>query len=331
MVNELSSLPEEGALAGKRVVIFGASGFIGTALARRIADRGASAVCVDIAPPREIIPGHEYIVGDVRDLNSLTISNVSALFNLAAVHTTPGHDDHEYYDTNVSGAIAVSDFAIRNSVEKVLFTSSISVYGPSEDLKTEKSTPAPVSAYGKSKLQAERIHSQALGSFGASLTIIRPAVVFGSGEGGNFTRMASLLRKGFFVFPGRRDTIKSCIYVEDLIDLMFFAMGEEGKEKIVNGCYDERSTLESIVLKLKNYYFKSAKLVDIPYIFVVAAARLLSVTSGLGFGIHPERVMKLVNSTNIDPRWAAERMFFANRNLDRGLQLWANATSRQFK
>jgi nucleoside-diphosphate-sugar epimerase len=250
---------------------------------------------------------------------------------LAAIHTTPGHPDHEYYDTNVNGALEVVRLAEKHDVRQITFTSSISIYGPSEDRKVEETLPAPVSAYGKSKLMAEKIHSGWLRSGeGRKLNIVRPAVVFGAGEGGNFARMAALLRKGVFVFPGRRDTIKSCIYVEDLIDL-FLAAGATSKElEILNGSYPECPTLETIVTTLRDEYFPRAKLIDVPRGVVMAAARTLASLNGLGLGVHPERVTKLLRSTYVYPGWAEERGLFETRSLTSGLASWAKATDGTF-
>src|SRR5260370_36234522 len=80
------------------------------------------------------------------------------IFNRAAIHTTPGHPEGDYYYTNVLGAVNVCRFAKETGSTAVTFTSSISIYGPSEDPLDEDSQPAPVSAYRRSKLSAEAIH-----------------------------------------------------------------------------------------------------------------------------------------------------------------------------
>ncbi|WP_419320589.1 NAD-dependent epimerase/dehydratase family protein [Caulobacter sp. ErkDOM-E] len=319
------------ALVGQRILITGASGFIGTHLARRLADAGAELVCLDLKPPRVVISGVKYVKGDVRDMAALDLPKIDRIFNLAAVHTTPGHPDHEYYDTNVNGALEVTKLAERDGVNHITFTSSISVYGPSEERKTEASLPAPVSAYGKSKLMAEKIHEtwRANGE-GRKLTVVRPAVVFGAGEGGNFARMAALLKKGFFVFPGRRDTIKSCIYVEDLLDLALLAGNTDSSYELLNGAYPECPTLETIVTNLRDQYFPKAKLYDVPQGLVMSAAKTLATFKGFGLGIHPDRVNKLLRSTNVYPTWAERRGLLSQTALHKGLERWAEATNHSF-
>lgn len=100
--------------------------------------------------------GIEYIHHDVRQPIPLDLgrSGPSDLFNLAAIHTTPGHPDGDYYNTNVLGAVNVCKFASETGSQNIAFTSSISVYGPSELPLDEDTPPAPVSAYGRSKLAA---------------------------------------------------------------------------------------------------------------------------------------------------------------------------------
>lgn len=329
MTNDLSA--EQALLAGQRILITGASGFIGTHLAQRLSAAGADLVCVDLKPPRAVISDAEYITGDVRSMGTLNIPKVDRIFNLAAVHTTPGHPDHEYYDTNVNGALEVARFAERNGVKHVTFTSSISVYGPSEERKIETSEPAPVSAYGKSKLMAEKIHENWLANGeGRKLTVVRPAVVFGAGEGGNFTRMATLLKKGFFVFPGRRDTIKSCIYVEDLLDLVLTAGARAETYVLLNGSYPECPTLEKIVTTLIDGYFPSARLIDVPQSLVMSAAKTLSALNGFGVGVHPDRVMKLVRSTYVYPQWAQTNDLLQGDAFASGVARWARATNKTF-
>lgn len=317
--------------SGQRILITGASGFIGTHLAHRLSKAGAKLVCLDLNPARKVIEDTKYITGDVRNLSQLEIPKIDQIFNLAAVHTTPGHPDHEYYDTNVSGALEVAKLAERDDVKHITFTSSISIYGPSEERKTETSTPAPVSAYGKSKLMAEKIHENwQSGHADRKLTVVRPAVVFGAGEGGNFARMATLLKRGFFVFPGRRDTIKSCIYVEDLLDLVLTAGARSENYLLLNGSYPECPTLEKIVTTLKDGYFPNAKLIDVPQGVVMSAAKALSALNGFGVGVHPDRVMKLVRSTYVYPEWAQTNGLLQGDAFASGVARWARATNKTF-
>jgi len=313
--------------------VFGGAGFVGTHLLERLRRNGAGALfCVDAQAPVQAVAGVTYLKHDVRDLSSLRFEQaVPLVFNLAAVHTTPGHAPWEYYDSNVRGAIQIARFARAHQTQKICFTSSISIYGPTEDPKDEQSIPAPSSDYGRSKLMAEQIFTDWAAEVDArSLVISKPAVVFGRGEGGNFTRLARLLKGGFFVYPGRKDTIKSCIYVEDLIDWMLFATQKPEKMIVFNGAFHERYTIEAIVEAFRKVAFPNAKSFVLSARVLKLLAGLLRPLSAAGLGVHPERIEKLMVSNNILPGWAVENGLPTRERLTQSLTLWRDATKGEF-
>lgn len=313
-------------------VVFGGSGFIGTHLTRRLVGQGDRVISIDIRPPRQAIGGVDHVSADVRNLSGLEIAGkIDRFYNLAAVHTTPGHPNHEYYSTNIEGALQVTRLAERLDVDEIVFTSSISVYGPSEEIKTEDSAPAPTSAYGHSKLIAEHVHEDWLRrKQGRHLTVVRPAVVFGPGEGGNFARLAKLLRKGIFVYPGRKDTVKACIYVEDLLDALEFARQRPEPYVLFNAAYPNRFTLEDIVKTLIKNYFPETREFLLPGGIVKVAAAVLKPAGAANIGIHPDRVTKLIRSTNIYPKWLEGNSFSFPPSLDPILARWERETGGTF-
>lgn len=315
-----------------KVIVFGGSGFIGTHLTRRLAAKGVEVVSVDIKPQRETLSGVDYRIADVRDLSAFWVDGaVSRIYNFAAIHTTPGHPIHEYYETNALGALSITNFAARNGIGEIIFTSSISVYGPSEEMKTEQTPPAPESAYGYSKLISERIHRQWVESASdRKLTVVRPAAVFGGGEGGNFTRLATLLKKGFFIYPGRKDTIKACIYVEDLLEAIEFARSKAEPFILFNGAYPQRYTLEQIITALKKGHFPKARTFMVPMALVLAGARLLKLLDASRIGIHPDRVMKLVRCTDIYPGWLISQGRDYPNAIETALARWSTESAGKF-
>ena len=156
--------------------------------------------------------------------------------------------DHEYFETNIRGAENVCAFAEKHGIKKIVFTSSIAPYGAAEALKEETTLPTPNTPYGISKLVAEKIHQiwQTKDSDNRQLTIVRPGVVFGKGENGNFTRLYWGIRKHTFAYPGRKDTIKACIYVKELVRFMLYnrthCTGDEKNNRVdaVRTLYSER-------------------------------------------------------------------------------------------
>jgi nucleoside-diphosphate-sugar epimerase len=315
------------------IVVFGGAGFIGSHLLQELSqNENLRLISADIRAPKIEIPGVDYRQQDVRDISGFDVEgNIIRIYNLAAVHTTPGHPTHEYYETNIAGATQVTAFARGHDVKEIVFASSISVYGPSEARKSESSEPAPESAYGWSKLLAENIHRSWFEEDDSRrLIIVRPAVIFGPREGGNFTRLAKLLSKGFFVYPGRKDTIKACFYVGDLIEAMLFAQSQADRYILFNACYPDRYTIKQIVNAMRRVYFGKAHTFVIPKGFLSATAVVLRPLAIAGLGIHPERILKLNRSTDIRPAWLEERGHAARNQLVCAIESWKAATHNRF-
>lgn len=320
-------------ITNKSIVVFGGAGFIGSHALRFLAQQeGNTLTSVDISAPRIHLPGVNYITHDIRDLSTLKVEGqVDLIMNLAAVHTTPGHQTHEYYETNIRGATEVTAFARRHDVRDIIFTSSISVYGPGEDTKSEFTPVAPESAYGWSKWLAEGIHRAWLDEdTERSLVICRPAVIFGHTEGGNYVRMAKLLRKGGFVYPGRKDTIKGCFYVEDLISAIFFAYNHPDRYVLFNGTYPDRYTIEQIVQTMKDEAFPKARELMVPKWVVMVGAKMLRPFSAFGLGIHPDRVMKLIKSTDVVPGWLSAQNQAPSGQLPSAIKRWEKDSEGRF-
>ncbi|WP_062205866.1 NAD(P)-dependent oxidoreductase [Aureimonas sp. AU12] len=318
----------------KNAIVFGGAGFIGTHLLRSLAASGAYGrlVSVDMAPPADPVEGVDYRSHDIRKPIPDSIGgpdstggDFAEAYNLAAVHRTPGHEPHEYYETNVGGAIEVCDFARRTGIPAILFTSSIAVYGPGEDLKSETTPPTPTSDYGRSKLLAERVHREWQASDAARrLVVARPAVIFGKGENGNFTRLAGALRKGVFVYPGRKDTIKSCGYVGELVDTMAFTMGRDEPSILYNFCYPHAYTIEEICQSFERVAQLPKPRGLIPQGLMNGAALPFEVLDKVGLrnSINRERIAKLVLSTRVEPGYLNASGYRFGTDLDEAIRRW---------
>ncbi len=316
------------------VIVFGGGGFIGSHLLAHLAQRKSfgELYSVDVAEPRLRVGGVKYIKHDLRTPipPGLCGGGSSYIFNLAAVHVTPGHQDWEYYWTNVLAARHVCQFASETGSNEIVFTSSISVYGPSENAKDEDAPLEPVSAYGRSKLLAEKVHELWQGEhrLNRKLTIVRPAVIYGPVERGNFTRLANLLSRGRFVYPGRRDTIKACGYVKDLVSSMLYMMEHDPGIVTYNFCYPDRYTSEDICSAFCDAAgFKPPRIVaPIEVMLLGGLAFEFLARLGLKTSINRDRVRKLFHSTNIVPKRLREAGFTYGYDLKSSLTDWRSAT-----
>jgi GlcNAc-P-P-Und epimerase len=307
------------------VVIFGGTGFIGTHLTQHLLRENLAAkiVLVDLASPRAerytallqegLRSGQvRFIRCDVREAlpGPMLPEQPDLIFNLAAIHREPGHDAHEYFETNLYGAENVCAYASSSRCGRMVFTSSISPYGPTEDLKDEHSLPVPETPYGASKLAAEKIHQAWLaGEQGRRLLILRPGVVFGPGEGGNVTRLIRSLVKGYFVYLGNREVRKAGGYVKELCRVAQFALEHQdvaGESfTLLNFSMNPPPKLEDFVDAIREVAQIRRNPLSVPRSLLTGTSYpidMIARTFGVRQPINPARIRKLVRSTSIDPK-----------------------------
>lgn len=298
-------------------IIFGGSGFIGTHLIHLLKNEcvkpGDKIYDLDIVMPGEegVVPGLvekndgvEYIRLDVRKPIEFDFKPTTddVIFNLAAVHRTPGHPDHEYFETNIRGAENVTAFAEKYRINKILFTSSIAPYGAAEELKEETTLPTPNTPYGISKLVAEKIHQMwQVKDEKRELTIVRPGIVYGKGEHGNMTRLYKGMKGHYFMYTGRKDTVKASIYVKELVLFFKYRMMDNSfpGTDVFNCTFEPAYNIEQICETMKKATGLKYKIPLIPGGLLMTAATILGPIGGKKVGIHPARVKKLMVSTNI--------------------------------
>jgi nucleoside-diphosphate-sugar epimerase len=312
----------------KIAIVFGGNGFIGTYLIHKLREDASYSriISADFKTRRPIADDVEHITCDVRSPIHIDGELTGAeIYNLAAVHTTPGHEDWEYFWTNVRGAVEVCDFATRIACQTLVFTSSISVYGSTDEPRHERGPLLPESSYGRSKLLAEEVHrAWRNGASGRKLVIVRPAVIFGPGEHGNFTRLAATLKRGLFAYPGRRDTIKACGYVGELVRSMLFARDLEQPELTYNFSYPQEYSSEDICEAFHAVAGYAKPRFTVPLNVMLAGGRFFEWLAALGLKtpINRARVLKLVRSTNIVPKRLVELGYKFETDLESGLARW---------
>ncbi len=327
-------------------IIFGGSGFIGTHLIHTLLSLkqpGDNIYDLDIVMPGEegVVPGVvekndgvEYIRLDVRKEVDFSFTPTSSdiIFNLAAVHRTPGHEDKEYFETNIRGAENVVAFAEKHGIKKILFTSSIAPYGASEELKSEDTLPTPNTPYGISKLVAEKIHiGWCEKEKHRELTIVRPGIVYGKGEHGNMTRLYKGIKGHYYIYAGRKDTIKACVYVKELVQFMKYRMIDNSFPgyDIINCTFEPAYTIEQIVEAMKaSTDLKGRKVPMVPEWMLMAGATVLA-PIGAKKGIHPARVKKLMVSTNISGKKLAGTDYKFHYTLEESFADWFKDCDQQ--
>ncbi len=324
-------------------IITGGTGFIGTHLTNLILAEHPDAKVwnLDIVKPGTPNPvvknykpavrdgetlGSTYVECDIRKpIGNLPFIPTSddVIFNFAAVHRTPGHENIEYFETNIQGAENVCAFAEKYGIKNMVFTSSIAPYGAAEELKTEDTLPTPNTAYGISKLVAEKIHiAWQKGGADRKLTIVRPGVVFGRGENGNFSRLYWGIRKHTFAYPGRKDTIKACVYVKELVRFILWNVEKRQTPfDIFNCTFEPAYTIEQIVNAMKKVTGLTQFVPYIPNSIIMPIAACAKLV-GSPMGICPARVKKLQISTNICGKKMASSGYQFKLSFDEALKDW---------
>lgn len=335
------------------VTIFGGTGFIGTHMAQHLLQENLAdrIVLVDLAPPRDepytatlqqgLRSGRvEYIQWDVRKPIpvSLLQTRPSTIFNLAAIHREPGHKPCEYFQTNIYGAENVCEYATASQCSRIVFTSSISPYGATEEQKDETSLTTPETPYGSSKLVAEKIHMTWRAACpDRRLLILRPGVVFGPGENGNVTRLIRSVLKGYFIYIGNRATRKAGGYVKELCYVTQFGLEHQEKsgEKVtlLNFSMNPPPTLEDFVDAIRAVTGSRPLLPSLPRPLIIWAAYLIEAVADaarIKQPISSVRVRKLFHSTRIDPKRLRDLGYKWHFGLEDAFRDWMQARPRDF-
>lgn len=316
--------------------VFGGSGFIGTHLITLLSERYPQATLYNLDLIENNHSGKsKFIACDVRNEIQLDvpIDQNDVIFNFAAVHRTPGHPDYAYFETNIRGAERVTEFAAKHGIKKIVFTSSIAPYGAAEEMKEETTLPTPNTPYGISKLVAEKIHQTWQNKdVERELTIVRPGVVFGKGENGNFTRLYWGIRKRRFMYPGRKDTIKACIYVKELVRFMLYELEKENHAgvELYNCTFEPAFTIEQIVETMKKVTGMRRYIIKLNGSLLMTAARIMGPLGGKALGIHPARVKKLMVSTNISGKKLSTCGYKFHYSFEDAIRDWYGDNDNQY-
>jgi len=198
----VSGLPEarSGARAGT-VLVTGASGFIGRDLVGRLAGGGWSVRAAQRRARRDgDRPGVEHV--QLPELSTPVewaplLDGVTHVVHLAGIaHATSAIPEARYQAVNADAVRSLAEACATAGVQRVVLMSSVRAQcGPAaQQVLRENATPAPVDAYGRSKLQGERWLAETLAGRDTDWSVLRPVVVYGPGVKGNVAALLQLAR-----------------------------------------------------------------------------------------------------------------------------------------
>lgn len=211
-----------------RILVTGATGFIGSSLVNRLISNGYEvSVLVRSKKNKRLSAKIEIIEGDLTVPSSLEkiAKNKDIIFHLAA--GLPHHNltGDEYWAVNVKGLENLLASCVEGNVKRFVHVSTVGIYGPtSQKGVSELSRLKLTDAYSITKFKAEEAIRKFSKEKGLPLTIIRPTMGYGPGDTRpGFINLFKLIKKKLFIPIGDGKNFFHTIYVDNLIDALILA------------------------------------------------------------------------------------------------------------
>jgi GlcNAc-P-P-Und epimerase len=310
--------------AAPRVLILGGSGFIGTRLAALLARQHISFCIGDLEKSLDF--PHRSAKCDVRQRDSFSdlAAGSDVIVNLAAAHRDDVRPLSLYREINVEGASAVCSVARETGVQKIVFTSSVAVYGFHPAPVDEKGPFIPFNEYGKTKLEAEGIYrAWAREDSKRTLVIVRPTVVFGEGNRGNVYTLLNQIAARRFPIVGDGKNIKSMAYVDNVAAFLLHTLSFEPGTHIFNYADKPDMDTKTLVGFARRSLGLNESTFRLPKVAALAGGYLIDAVariSGRTFPVSAIRVRKFCESTQFLADRVSQSGFVPPFTLRQGLE-----------
>lgn len=307
----------------KKITVIGGSGFVGTNLCRQLALKQQDFEIIDLRMSKQFPEKSK--IADVRDAETLrnTITG-DVVVNLAAVHRDDIRDKTEYQRTNVNGAENVALVCEDKGIDKIVFTSTVAVYGFAEPGTDECGAINPFNEYGRTKFEAEEKLRNWHAKSGNSLIIVRPTVIFGEGNRGNVFNLLNQIASGKFLMVGKGENKKSMAYIGNIVAFLETCIATEQKYGLYNYVDTPDLTMNELVsqvrAKLKG---KTGVGPRLPYwlgIILGYTADLVAKVTGKNLPVSSIRVKKFASSTEFKSAKNSLENFRAPFSLSLGIE-----------
>ncbi len=235
----------------KRILVTGATGFTGGALAKKLVAQGHTVVALvrASANTRALDAlGVILVEGDITDPAAVSkaAQGCDIIYHIAAVYRTAGHPDSYYEAVNTEGVKHVIAAAREHKVGRTVHCSTIGVHGDIEEIPSNEESPFnPGDIYQRTKLAGEQLFAAAM-SEGLPGCIFRPGAIYGPGDL-RLLKMFKQIKRGFFPLFGGGQNLYHLSYIDDLTDGIILC-GEHPKalgERFIL-CSDEYDTMQAL-------------------------------------------------------------------------------------
>jgi UDP-glucose 4-epimerase len=218
----------------RRVLITGATGALGASVVRAFAAAGWRIRTLSRHPPHATHDAarHEHVAAEIDDFAAVAraVAGVDAIVHLAALlHVVDPAPElaAEYRRINVGGTDTVVRAARESGVARVVFASSIAVYGRASERVDERAAAVPDTLYGRTKLEAEARILETASGMPPSGCVLRLAAVYGPSIKGNYEQLVYALAGRRFVPIGPGTNRRTLVFEEDAARAMLLSASDE--------------------------------------------------------------------------------------------------------
>lgn len=289
-----------------KILITGSNGFVGSKLIHKFDDLGHEVIGIDNNFETNYEIHHKTINADLalNNLEDLLPNDIELIIHCAAAKSDFGISYDEYYKDNVIATSKLMDFAITTKVPKVIYYSTVSVYGHDNILKDENQSLNSNTVYGDTKLGGEYEAKRWVNKSNKyKLIILRPSVIYGINNFTNMYNLINSMKNNKFFKIGQGNHIKSMVSINNLIEMTLFVFNSNFDSNIeIFNCIDKPylsvNNLMKIIAKEKKF---NMPFIPIPiwlaYV-IISPFELLSKITSKDFKYNWNRVSKFCKATD---------------------------------
>lgn len=310
-----------------KITLIGASGFVGTRLLGLLSEEKSKYELKNVDLQESHFFNDLTVIGDVRVQEQMDkeLEGSDLVVLLAAQHRDDVTPTSLYYDTNVGGMKTCLKAMEKNGVKRLVFFSSVAVYGLNKDNPNEEFEKDPFNHYGKSKWQAEQVLQEWYKTHGDwNIDIIRPTVIFGERNRGNVYNLLKQISSGKFLMVGNGKNKKSMAYVGNIVAFVKFMIDNKTEGYNVFNYIDKPDVdMNDLVTHVEKVLNKHIPQTHFPYWMGMMGGfcfDLLAKITGKKLTISSVRVKKFCASTQFDATKVQQSGFKAPYTLQEGLR-----------